>query len=451
MSKLPRPDRSITSFERGLITLAMVNGGLFATSLLTLRVVEPEFDPTWRFVSEYTLGRAGWLMTVAFITLSASLIGTAVSVLRHTRTVAGRLGLVLIGVGALGLLIAAAFTTDPITTPADAHSRSGQLHILGASLDFSPIGMLLVRWSLSRTRRWRSVRPKLMITAGVAAALMVAFAAALPRRPVRPGSVGRVHRSAAPPDLPRLGGHCRLGRTPTDTVCNWRGGTRYQPTRVGDRTQPPRQLDSQAEPHIRDPASKITVASAWMGPVPGWGRRACRPVSRASEWIAFAGRWTAELLAARAYAHGFCSLVRASTVFTVQRRQRHSSGASAAELAVSAYYLICRSAYGLTCRPVSTIWLISRGFVGRVSGRYYWLEGRVELPRFVIVVLGDCPDRRPIVTQLVTTSSTRCVSSSDLAPVSAGQSWPPKGAARAEAASASLARGSQCSVRGGRG
>lgn len=119
-------------------------------------------------------------MTVAFITLSASLIGTAVSVLRHTRTVAGRLGLVLIGVGALGLLIAAAFTTDPITTPADAHSRSGQLHILGASLDFSPIGMLLVSWSLSRTRRWRSVRPKLMITAGLAAALMVAFAAALP-------------------------------------------------------------------------------------------------------------------------------------------------------------------------------------------------------------------------------------------------------------------------------
>jgi hypothetical protein len=66
-SKPLRPDRPIAAYERAAATIAVAGGALWATSLLTLHVVEPEFDPTWRFVSEYALGGAGWLLTIAFV------------------------------------------------------------------------------------------------------------------------------------------------------------------------------------------------------------------------------------------------------------------------------------------------------------------------------------------------------------------------------------------------
>ena len=120
-----RPDRPVTRVQRGAALVSLAGGGLFTVLLAGLHLVKPELEPTWRFVSEYALGQAGWMMTCAFISLATSL--------------------------------------------------------LGASLDYSPIGMLLSGWALSRTPRWRSLRRPLMITAGISFALMVGFTATLPR------------------------------------------------------------------------------------------------------------------------------------------------------------------------------------------------------------------------------------------------------------------------------
>lgn len=175
-----RPARPITIVERTTAYGALVAGALFALLLGALHVVRPDLDPTWRFVSEYALGRSGWLMTGAFTCLALSLVGCVVWTFRHTRTVLGRLGLLIVTIAAAGLLLAAGFETDPITAGPDQVTTAGQLHVLGASLDYSPIGMLLAGWGLSRTVRDRALRRPLMITAVVAVLLMIGFSASLP-------------------------------------------------------------------------------------------------------------------------------------------------------------------------------------------------------------------------------------------------------------------------------
>jgi hypothetical protein len=180
---MPKPlltDRPVTRFEQSAASASFAAGCLFALLLLGLHLIEPEFDPTWRFVSEYALSSAGWMMTVAFLSLAISLLAAALSVVRHIRTIFGLIGLVVLAIAAAGFLLAAAFQTDPISTPADSYTFSGRMHVFGASLDYSPVGMLLTSWALSRTSGWRHLRRPLMITASIALLLMIGFIAALP-------------------------------------------------------------------------------------------------------------------------------------------------------------------------------------------------------------------------------------------------------------------------------
>jgi hypothetical protein len=78
----------------------------------------------------------------------------------------------LVGVAAAGLLVAGLFRTDPITVPVDAYTDAGRLHMLGASVDDSLVGVLLTGW--------RQTRRPLLAAAAVSTALMTAFVVALP-------------------------------------------------------------------------------------------------------------------------------------------------------------------------------------------------------------------------------------------------------------------------------
>lgn len=172
--------RPIRSGELRAATVAVAAGGVFALLLAALHVLEPEYDPTWRFVSEYALGRVGWLMPLAFAALAVSLAATTICVARHARGILGRLGIGLIGVAAAGLLLAAFFRTDPITTPVELYTVSGQLHVLGAALDYSPLGMLLVALAVTRPPEWRRHRRRLLLSTALPLAATIAIVLALP-------------------------------------------------------------------------------------------------------------------------------------------------------------------------------------------------------------------------------------------------------------------------------
>ena len=172
--------RPVSTVQTLAAQLSIASGVLFVLLLLSLHVLEPEFDPTWRFISEYALGTFGWMMHLAFFMLATSLLSAGVALFSYVRSVVGYIGLAILGISVIGIVIAAIFTTDPIATPQEAMTLSGNMHVFGASLDYTPVAALLLSFVLARHPAWRPIRLWLFLTAGLTLVAMVAFILLLP-------------------------------------------------------------------------------------------------------------------------------------------------------------------------------------------------------------------------------------------------------------------------------
>lgn len=140
----------------------------FLFALALLHVLEPELDPSWHMISEYELGAYGWLMTLAFLSLSLSYAALFVAVRPHVRTLAGRVGLALLLLGIVGTFMGGVFITDPITASEAELTTAGKLHGVGALLGIPtlPLAATLISSALLRNERWaRARRPLLWATA----------------------------------------------------------------------------------------------------------------------------------------------------------------------------------------------------------------------------------------------------------------------------------------------
>ena len=92
--------------------------------VVALHMLEPEFAPSWRMLSEYTLGRFGLLMRLAFLAAGTALIALAYALSSLTGTIA----VWALAVTAIGPLGAVFVDTDPVTTPRAQFSTRGNLH-----------------------------------------------------------------------------------------------------------------------------------------------------------------------------------------------------------------------------------------------------------------------------------------------------------------------------------
>jgi hypothetical protein len=157
--------------------LSFAAAAMFVVLLAALHFIKPELDPSWHFISEYAIGEYGWIMVVAFLSLALAYIGLFVSLLSQLRTIAGRIGLALLLVSALGLTIAAIFTTAPITVSENAVTTEGTLHNLGGTLGIAmPFAAALIGWKLARNPAWSSARRPLVWATGLAlVAFLVSF------------------------------------------------------------------------------------------------------------------------------------------------------------------------------------------------------------------------------------------------------------------------------------
>jgi hypothetical protein len=172
--------KPVSARAAGAALLSIAAGLLFALLLGSLHVLEPEFDPTWRFISEYALGNVGWMMHLAFLALALSLASAGVAIFAQVRTIVGYLGLAGLGLAAIGILIAAIFKTDPMTAGRAAATFSGTMHVFGASLDYTPVAALLLSFTLARNPAWRPIRTRLFVAAGVTLVALAAFMVVLP-------------------------------------------------------------------------------------------------------------------------------------------------------------------------------------------------------------------------------------------------------------------------------
>jgi hypothetical protein len=145
--------------------------------LAALHFIKPELDPSWHFISEYAIGEYGWIMVLAFLSLALSYVSLFSALRSQLQTIAGRIGLALLLVSALGLTLAAIFTTDPITVSENAVTTEGTLHNFGGTLGIAmPFAAALIGWKLACDPAWSSATRPLFWATGLA---LVAFLASL--------------------------------------------------------------------------------------------------------------------------------------------------------------------------------------------------------------------------------------------------------------------------------
>jgi len=158
---------------------SIVFGISFIALLTLLHFLKPELSPVWRMISEYEIGRFGWIMRLAFFCWGASTLTLLIAIwssLESTGGVIGRWWFVLI---VLALFGAGIFKTDPITEI--TNSIENNLHTLcGAIVILTfPIAATLVKNSLLQNNAWMAMQVRLNIATYLIWFGMVAFFASI--------------------------------------------------------------------------------------------------------------------------------------------------------------------------------------------------------------------------------------------------------------------------------
>lgn len=135
----------------------------FITILVLLHFIKQDIAPSWNFISEYEIGRFGWLMQIAFFSLALSCIFLVLALWKPLNIV-GKIGLIMLMISATGMIIAAICKTDALNTPPDLITQSGKLHQLGAMLDQIPFAAILITISIFRKKEWKINKLLLIIT-----------------------------------------------------------------------------------------------------------------------------------------------------------------------------------------------------------------------------------------------------------------------------------------------
>jgi Protein of unknown function (DUF998) len=144
-----------------IASASILLGAIFIFLLTLLHFLKPELSPVWRMISEYEIGRFGWMMRLAFFSWGASALTLLITIwasLGSTGGIIGRWWFVLI---VLALFGAGIFKTDPITEI--TNSRENTLHTLcGAVVILTfPIAATLVKNSLLQNSAWTTAQSQL--------------------------------------------------------------------------------------------------------------------------------------------------------------------------------------------------------------------------------------------------------------------------------------------------
>lgn len=135
---------------------------IYQLLLIALIFIRPDLDPYWHPISEWALGRHGWIMVMAFLISAMSYSCLLVSVKREIKNVRGKIGLVLLFLCIIGTVGVGVFKTDPMTIITDPNpppivlSTTGTLHIIcgGTAMFLLPFAAMLINLSLVSKIKW---------------------------------------------------------------------------------------------------------------------------------------------------------------------------------------------------------------------------------------------------------------------------------------------------------
>jgi hypothetical protein len=151
------PSNGYTSpVSRASALVAIALGAAALLLLGGLHVLSPEFDPSWRMVSEYANGRYGWVLSLMFAAWGLSSWALAVAIWSAATTTRFRIGVALLVVAGAGEALAAVFDINHDVM----HTVAGALGILGL-----PVSALLISSSLGRIDSWSPARRPMLWSA----------------------------------------------------------------------------------------------------------------------------------------------------------------------------------------------------------------------------------------------------------------------------------------------
>jgi hypothetical protein len=146
--------------------------------LIALIFIRADLDSSWHTISEWAIGRFGWIMSLAFLISAVSYGSLFVAIKSQVPGIWGKIGLGILLICAIGTVGVGIFTTDPLETPPDALSTTGTLHLIsgGSALMLLPFAALLINLSLAlKNKAWASTRRVLLWTAGLPLAWLGRF------------------------------------------------------------------------------------------------------------------------------------------------------------------------------------------------------------------------------------------------------------------------------------
>jgi hypothetical membrane protein len=127
--------------------------------LLLLHLLRRDYSVRSHMISDYGVGPYGWVMSSCFIAMSCGLLMLLLGVFRSgPRSAVARIGTLLLGIAAVGLVISAIFPTD---LPGMPSTRSGEIHDISffANVGSIILATLLLSFSFGSDSRWRAYRP----------------------------------------------------------------------------------------------------------------------------------------------------------------------------------------------------------------------------------------------------------------------------------------------------
>lgn len=159
----------------GTAYASIIFAAIFLIILFLLHFLKRELDPSWRMISEYEIGRFGWLMRLAFFCWAASVLAMLITIWPSLQPISRGL-FILIVIAHVG---AGIFKTNPITenTPNPVNT----IHtICGAFVILTfPIAATLAVHSLLLDPLWSANQGQLIIGTVLTWIGMVAYFASI--------------------------------------------------------------------------------------------------------------------------------------------------------------------------------------------------------------------------------------------------------------------------------
>ncbi len=162
-----------------IVLLSVVDPAWFLIANGALHILRRDLSPVTHFISEYAVGRYGWLMASALVILGCGTLSLSVGI---TTTLGkhpvGRVGTAILGVSGIATVLIGLFRTDidgqPATLAGAIHGRAALI-----AISFEAISVLVLTPVFFRNARWRPFRAVSGVLA-VAVVLSIALYAVLP-------------------------------------------------------------------------------------------------------------------------------------------------------------------------------------------------------------------------------------------------------------------------------